>query len=70
MLYNFSLSEVANPIIDEIALNFGVTRTKARKLFINALLYNLVQEEILGQVEFLLDKSAEAHEIATDRGML
>lgn len=57
MLYNFSLAEVANPIIEEIALNYGVTKVKARKLFINALLYNLVQEEIFGQVEFLLDKS-------------
>ena len=48
-----------NLIIEKIMEKHGITKTKARKLYINSLLYNVVQNEILDQVKFLIDTNAE-----------
>ena len=37
----------------------NVTKTLAKKLYINSLLYKVVQNEILNQVNFLIEEKVE-----------
>ena len=55
-LENFTLKQIADYIIDEIADDKNISKTLAKKLFINAISYNVVIEEIKGQVDFLLEE--------------
>ena len=55
-LYDLTLTEAAQVCIDQIAAGFDVPKKQARKLFANAIIYNCVLEEIMGQVAFLLNR--------------
>ena len=46
-------------IIDKIMKRHNVSKTLAKRLYVNSLLYNVVQNEILDQVKFLFDTKTE-----------
>ncbi|MFV0342622.1 MAG: hypothetical protein ACK5JH_06970 [Anaerocolumna sp.] len=54
-LEDFTMKDVADYIVDEIALDRGITKKLARNLFINALSYNVVVEAINNQIDFLME---------------
>ena len=55
-LENFTLKQVTDYLIDNIAKERNISKVLARKLFINALTYNVVEEEINLQIDFLMEK--------------
>ena len=56
MLDEYKQKEVLNAYLDEIVLDYDVTRDYAKQLFLNALAYNSVKVEIINKVIDLLDK--------------
>lgn len=54
-LENFTLKQVTDYLIDQIAEEKEISKTLARKLFINAISYNVVVEEIKNQIDFLME---------------
>lgn len=54
-LENFKMSDVINYLSDKVSDDFQVNKSLAKKLVINALLYNVVVEEIENQIRFLLE---------------
>lgn len=58
-LEDLTLTEAAQICIDEIANGFDVPKKQARKLFANAIIYNCVIQEIMGQVAWLLNKELD-----------
>ena len=46
-------------IIKKIMQRHNVTKKLAKQLYTNSLLYNVVQNEILEQVKFLIDTNTE-----------
>lgn len=56
MLDQYGQREVLNSYIDEIVLDYDVTRDYAKQLFLNALAYNTVKVEIINKIIDLLDK--------------
>lgn len=56
MLDEYKQREVLNAYIDEIVIDYGVTREYAKQLFLNAIAYNTVKVEIINKVIDLLDK--------------
>lgn len=57
-LYELKVSDVIGQIADDVVENLGIKKALAKKLVVNALIYNCVQEEIISQVKFL----AEIHD--------
>lgn len=55
-LENFTLKQVTDYLIDQIAEERNISKTLARKLFINAISYNVVVEEIKNQIDFLMEE--------------
>ena len=55
-LEDFTLKQVTDYLINKIAEEKGISKTLARKLFINAITYNVVVEEIRGQIDFLMEE--------------
>ena len=54
-LYNMTATEVINNLVDDVMEQHeGLTKSMAKKLVLNALIYNCVTEEIYGQVDFLM----------------
>lgn len=58
-LYTMSYSQAAESAIETIMEELGVSKTKATILFKNAVCYNCVIDEIVGQAAFLLEKEGE-----------
>ena len=56
-LYNLTMAEATSGLIESIMMEHNVTKAMATKLLKNALIYNCVADEILGQVDFLLHGS-------------
>lgn len=54
-LYELKVSDVIGQIADDVVENLGIKKTLAKKLVVNALIYNCVQEEIISQVKFLAE---------------
>ena len=54
-LEDFTLKQVTDYLIDKIAEERGITKALARKLFINAITYNVVVEDINLQIDFLME---------------
>ena len=54
-LHGLTLKEVSDCIVERIAENKNISKTLARKLFINAISYNIVIAEIENQIDFLLE---------------
>ena len=55
-LENLKMSDVLNYLADKVTEDFEVNKSLAKKLVINALLYNVVIEEIENQIRFLIDE--------------
>lgn len=56
-LYKLTAAEAMSYAIDRVLeSNPEVTKKQAKELVLNALVYNCVIEEIVGQVNFLLEK--------------
>lgn len=53
-LYNVTMTDVIDTIAEDVMAKYNVSKAKARKLVCNALIYNCVTEEVLGQVDFLM----------------
>lgn len=58
-LFKATANEAVETMIDEVVKTHGVSRTTAKKLIVNALFYNCVQDEILGQVDFLVNSEED-----------
>lgn len=58
-LYNLTASEVVGYIADDVVKNKGISKSLARKLVINALIYNCVTEIVYEQVEFLMGEDGD-----------
>lgn len=54
-LEDFTLKQVTDYLIEKIAEEKNISKTLARKLFINAITYNVVTEEIKAQIDFLME---------------
>ena len=54
-LYNLSLKEAKEDIICDIMKQHNVTAREAEELFKNSLIYNVVNEAILEQVNYLVN---------------
>lgn len=54
-LEDFTLKQVSDYLINEIAINKDISKSLAKKLFINAISYNVVVESINEQIDFLLE---------------
>lgn len=54
-LDDFTLKDVSEHIIDDLAMDYEISKSMARKLFINALCYNVVVAEIKDMVETLME---------------
>ena len=55
-LEDFTLKQVTDYLINKIAEEREISKTLARKLFINAISYNVVVEEINNQIDFLMEE--------------
>ena len=55
-LEDFTLKCVTDYLINKIAEERGLSKALARKLFVNAISYNVVVESINEQIDFLLDE--------------
>lgn len=58
-LYDFTATQVIDSIAKDVQEIHGVSKAMAKKLVINALIYNCVTDEVLGQVDFLMDRQEE-----------
>lgn len=55
-LEDFTLKQVTDYLIENIAKERGISKALARKLFINAITYNVVVEDINLQIDFLMEE--------------
>lgn len=59
-LYDLTPKEVIDELVDRVIIeNPEVNKKTARALVLNSLIYNCVIDEILGQVNYLLDREEE-----------
>lgn len=58
-LYDLTTKEVIDHLCERVQERDKMTKTQAKKLVINALIYNCVIDEILGQVDFLMGKDLD-----------
>lgn len=55
-LEDFTLKQVTDYLIENIAKERGISKALARKLFINAITYNVVVEDINLQIDLLMEE--------------
>lgn len=46
-------------IVEKIAKQLNIKKSLAKKLFVNSLIYNVVQNEIVNQAQFLYENEIE-----------
>lgn len=46
-------------IIEKIMKKHNIAKSLAKKLYVNSLLYNVVQNEIMNQIDFMIETKAE-----------
>lgn len=56
-LYDVTLTQAVEDIVKNIMERYGCTKSEAKLLLNNALLYNVVRDEIIGQIDYLLNRS-------------
>lgn len=56
-LEDFTLKQISDYIIEKQVQERGISKALARKLFINAITYNVVIEAIEEQIDFLMEES-------------
>lgn len=54
-LYNLTAAEAISILAEEQAAKRGISKSLAKKLVINAILYNVVAEDIDNQIDFILE---------------
>ena len=54
-LEDYTLKQISDYLTNKIVEEFGVSKSLAKKLLVNAIAYNVVIESIMEQVDFLLD---------------
>ena len=54
-LLNLTMTEASSYAIDRIKEEFGFNDKTAKEMLKNALTYNVVIEEILNQIEYMID---------------
>lgn len=54
-----TMKEATDYIVGEIVDTYGVKKSVARLMLIDALTYNVVIEEIMNQIDFLIENSGE-----------
>ena len=63
-LYDIKASEAISILADDVKERHpNITKAMAKKLVVNALIYNLIAEEIVDQVDFIISKLEEEGEI-------
>lgn len=55
-LYNHTLEQVTDFLVDKIANDRNITKSLAKKLLINALMAGSVRKEINQQIEYLMEE--------------
>lgn len=59
----FTLSQIANYLVDKFSEDFEISKSETRKYLIDALTYNVVVEAIWEQMNFLIyEDTAEGKE--------
>lgn len=58
-LYNLTSKEVIDNLCERVIERDQMPKAQAKKLVLNALIYNCVIDEILGQVDFLMGKDMD-----------
>lgn len=61
-IYDLTFEQASSGLIKLFAEKLGITKTDAKCLLLNTLVYNVVQEEIVKQAMFLLDQDKEDEE--------
>ena len=63
-LYDIKASEAISILADDVKERHpNIPKAMAKKLVVNALVYNLIAEEIADQVDFIISKLEEEGEI-------
>ena len=55
-LHRITASDIIGDIADQVVEEKKVSKTLAKQLVLNALIYNCVQDEIMGQINFLMEE--------------
>lgn len=58
-IYALTFEKATSTLAKEVAKEHGITVADARLMILNAIIYNCVQEEIKGQIDWLLGKEKE-----------
>lgn len=58
-LYDMTTKEVIDNLCQRVIERKPMTKTQAKKLVLNALIYNCVIDEILGQIDWLMGKDMD-----------
>lgn len=58
-LENLTTKEVIDHLCDRVIEHDKISKAQAKKLVLNALIYNCVIDEILGQVDWLMGKDMD-----------
>ena len=58
-LYDVTATEVIKDLADDLAKNKGINKALAKKLILNALIYNVVADAVTEQAEWLLESEEE-----------
>ena len=53
-IYDFTFDAATKELVDTLMKRYGIKRADAKNLVINSLIYNVVQEEIINQCDFIL----------------
>ena len=54
-LMDFTVKDITDYLINDIAEDYNITKALAKKLFINAISYNVVISSIKEQIDYLLE---------------
>lgn len=58
-IYNLTWEAASKELAKDVAKAHGITMADARLLILNALIYNCVQDEVKGQIGWLLNEEEE-----------
>ena len=53
-IYDLTFEDATKNLVKEVSQILGITKTDAKCAVLNALVYNCVQDEIIGQIKWLL----------------
>lgn len=62
-LYDLTATEVIGYMVDDVVEKKGISKALAKKLVLNALIYNTVTEEVYSQICFLMGDQDDYMEV-------